>query len=167
MGQSLASGYLDCDELNDMKFHDEPIIKSTKEPNFLLLDVSEELKTVGRIKVILSEVEKQKKEEELEALFKEKPYQAQRALSEWKELHMSGFERTDEDLGKLLCKSDSFWHENNLLYKAYAEPEKLETDGVRLLFFQTSKFNRLLSPEEIWSPITSRKDYGITPNIPF
>lgn len=66
---------------------------------------------------------------------------------------MSWFERIDEDLGKLICTSNSFWHENNLLYKAYAKPEELERDGVKLFYFLHS----IQNTEEIWSPITSKK----------
>lgn len=162
-GQTFASGYIDCDERNEMIFLNEPVAKTTKEQNFLLIDVPEAFKSAGKPKVSLSELEKQQKEQELETLFNEKPDQAQFALSEWKKLHMSWFERTDEDLGKLICKSHSFWHENNLLYKAYAKPKELEKNGVELLFFIPKNYN----VEDIWSPITSKKDYGIEQDIPW
>lgn len=93
-------------------------------------------------------------------------------FSEYKKIHDSGFVRDNENLGQLLCTSDSFWHDNKLLlYKAFAEPEQLEKDGVRLLFFQVDRFDLNLETEEIWLPITSREDYGKDPwqdiDIPF
>lgn len=162
-GETLASGYLDYDDIDRMKFLNEPVIKADREQNFLLLDVPEAFEAAGKPKVRLNALEKQQKEQELEVLFNEKPDQAQFALSEWKKLNMSRFERIDEDLGKLICISNSFWHENNLLYKAYAEPEELEQDGVKLFYFQSNVRNT----EEIWLPIISQKDYGIEQDIPW
>lgn len=160
-GETLASGYLDYDDIDQMKFLNEPVTKADKKQNFLLLDVPEAFEAAGKPKVRLSESEKQQKEQELEELFNEKPDKAQFALSEWKKLNMSRFERIDEDLGKLICTSNPFWHENNLLYKAYVKPEELEQDGVKLFYFQSSVHNT----EEIWLPITSRKDFGIEQDI--
>lgn len=162
-GQTFASGYIDCDERNEMVLLNKSVAKTTKEQNFFLLDVPKEFKDAGQVKFHLNELEKQRKEEELEALFNEQPGQAQLALSEWKKLHMSWFERTDEDLEKLICKSNSFWHENNLLYKAYTEPNELEKDEVKLLFFISKDHN----VEEIWLPITSKEDFGIEQDIPW
>ena len=162
-GKILASGYMDYDEAGRMKFLNVPVIKTTKEQNFFLLDVPEKFKSAGKPKVFISESEKREKEEELEALFNEQPKYAQLALLEWKKLNMSWFERTDEDLGKLICKSNSFWYENNLLYKAYAKPEELENAGVKLLFFLVED----CEIEEIWSPITSQKNFGIEQDLPW
>jgi len=89
------------------------------------------------------------------------------AWSGWKEINMSWFEKTDEDLGKLICPSDAFWHENNLLYRAFAEPKQLEKHEARLLYFQVGDFNLNPNTEDIWSPITSREDYGIEQDIPW
>lgn len=160
-GETIASGYLDYDDIDRIKFLNEPVIKVDKEQNFLLLDVPKAFEAAGKPKVCLSELEKQRKEQELEALFNEKPDQAQFALSEWKKLNMSQFERIDEDLGKLICTSNSFWHENNLLYKAYAKPEELEQDGIKLFYF----LHNVQNTEEIWSPIILKRDYCIEQDI--
>jgi hypothetical protein len=169
-GKTFASGYLESDYIKYMKFYTEDIRKPRENKNFLLLNVSEEFQKAGRVAIRLNQEEKQAREEELELLYQsnEKELRKQ-AWDEWKELNMSWFERVDEDLGKIICKSDAFWHENNLLYKAFAEPEKLEKDGVRLLFFQVGQFHLNPNTEEIWSPITSREDYGKDPwqEIPF
>ena len=162
-GETLASGYLDHDDIDRMEFLNEPVIKFDREQNFLLLDVPEAFEAAGKHKVRLGELEKQQKEQELEALFNQKSDRTQFALSEWKKLNMSRFERIDEDLGKLICTSNSFWHENNLLHKAYAKPKELEQDGVKLFYFLPSVQNT----EEIWLSITSKKDYGVEQAIPW
>ena len=69
-------------------------------------------------------------------MVKQEPEKINYALSEYRKIHKSGFIRDNENLGQLLCRSDFFWHENNLLYKAYAEPEKLEEESVKLLFYK-------------------------------
>ena len=168
LGQTLASGYLESDYLEYMQFYTREIEEPKGDKNFSLINVPKKFQRAGKVSSIISEQEKQKREEELEVLYQsDKKEIRDKARSEWKQLNMSWFERTDEDLGKLICSSDSFWHENNLLYKAYAEPEQLEKDGVRLLFFQVGRFDLNPETEEIWSPITSKKDYGIEQDIPF
>ncbi|WP_156114087.1 hypothetical protein [Myxosarcina sp. GI1] len=167
-GRTLASGYLDSDYMEYIRFYTKRIQESKGYKNFSLIEVPREFQWAGSVSSIFNEREKQKREEELELLYQSDEKEIRdKAWSEWKELNMSWFERRDEDLGKLICKSDFFWHENKLLYKAYAEPEQLEKDRVRLLFFQTGRFDLDPSTEEIWSPITSRKDYGIERDIPF
>lgn len=169
-GQVFVSGYLDSYGIEDMRLHNEPIIEIAGGLNFYLLDVSEEFKTLNQLKTNLSEEEKQKREEELEALVEKHPEQIEKALFQWKKIMMSGFQQDDENLEQLLCKSDSFWHEDNLLYKAFAEPQKLQEDGVRLLFFQVGGFSHQPDTEEIWEQITKMKNYGIDisrDNIPF
>jgi hypothetical protein len=167
-GNIKASGYIESEYLEDLKFARDIIITSNNNQNFSLIEVPEEFQKAGTTKIFLSEKEKQKREKELEILYEQGEQEIRnRAWAEWKELNMSDFERMDEDLCKLICKSNSFWHENNLLYKAYTEPEKLEQNGVKLLFFQTGKFDLDPKTEEIWSPITKKKDYGIEREIPF
>lgn len=78
---------------------------------------------------------------------------------------MGSFERLDEDLGWLLNCLHSYWHENNLLYIAYAEPQQLEVDEVRMLFFQVGSAIYQPDAEEIWDLIIKRKDYGRKINI--
>ncbi len=139
-GEVRASGDIEADYLEDIKFYTKNITKPKNRKNFLILNVPEEFQTAGRITISLRKEEKQRKEEQLEEIYQQGTQeQRKQAWLEWKELNMSFCERVDEDLGKLLCKSDSFWHENNLLYRAYAEPEKLEKDGVRLLFFSSRR----------------------------
>lgn len=166
-GQTFASGFLDCHNIENMKFYNEPVDELTGGLNFFLLNVPEEFQAAGRVKACLSKEEKQRREEELEALVQEHPEQFTRALTEWRELNMSSFERIDEDLGQLLCSSDShsyywhywqgnkLWHEKNILHKVYTEPYQLESDGVRLLFFQVGGFDRRPDTEEIWSLTTN------------
>lgn len=149
-GQTLASGYLDCDDTESMRFYDEPITEDA--PHFSLLSVPEEFQAAGRVRVCVSKKEKQRREEELEALFDQGEEQAAKARSEWRELNMGGFERSDEDLGQLLSCSHSYWHEGNLLYKAFAEPQQLEADGVRLLYFQPAGKPNV---GEIWEAISN------------
>ena len=84
-------------------------------------------------------------------MFQKQPTQSARALNEWRELNMGKRERIDEDLGQLLNNSHShyaqeyyaqtnFWHEDNILYKAYTESELYSKEKIKLLFFQVSKF---------------------------
>lgn len=180
-GQTQATGYLDQYDVKNMQFYDEPVKEPKSKQNFFLIDVPEEFHAAGRRKVNLSKEEKQGREEELETLVEHYPEYFARALTEWRELNMGGYERMDEDLGQLLCNShphfyylqfwqgNKLWHEKNILHKAYTEPEQLEKDGVRLLFFQVGQFHLNPNTEEIWSPITSREDYGKDPwqEIPF
>jgi hypothetical protein len=168
IGKTFASGYLDCEDMSYMQFYNEPVITTLENKNFLLLNMSDEFQKAGRNTIHYSQEEKEKREEVLEILYQsQEKEKREEAWSGWKEINMSGFEKTDEDLGKLICPSDIFWHENNLLYKAFAKPEQLEKDGVRLLFFQVGRFDLNPETEEIWSPITSREDYGIEQDIPW
>jgi hypothetical protein len=167
-GNNFFSGYIEPEYLENMNFYTNRVSLPKSGNNFSVLNVPDEFQSAGRSTVSLSEEEKQKREEELEHLFQQgRQEQIQQAWAEWKELNMSDFERMDEDLGKLICQSNSFWHENNLLYKAYTEPKKLEQDGVKLLFFQTGRFDLNPKTEEIWLPITQSKNYGIEIDIPF
>ncbi|MEL6438895.1 MAG: hypothetical protein AAFQ80_06540 [Cyanobacteria bacterium J06621_8] len=166
-GDILASGYVDYDDIDEMVFLSQPVRNTTKKRNFHLLDVPKEFHIAGVINDEMNEAEKRQKEQELETLFNEQPHQAQHALSEWGQLHMSWFERTDRDLKKLICKSDYFWDNNNLLYQAYAESEKLRNEQVKLLFFCSETLIKEQNLESIWLPITSRKDFGIKPEIPW
>ena len=164
-GQILASGHLDCYGIENMKFFDEPVTRVTEELSFSLLNVPEEFHQIGQVKEHLSQKEKQRREDELEALVDKHPEKITQALTEWRELNMSTFERGDEDLGELLCNSNSrsyytnywsgnkLWHEKRIIYKAYAELEQLEKEGVKLLFFQVGGFDLSADTEEIWSPI--------------
>lgn len=68
---------------------------------------------------------------------------------------MGGFERLDEDLGRVLSGSSQYWHLNNLLYEAYAEPQQLEVDGARLLYFQSA---RKPDVQEIWEAMSNEAD---------
>ncbi len=167
-GRTFVSGYLG--NRNDLENNDvfcsEPVNKLVGGLNFYLLNISEELKAMYKTRDI-SQEERQKRAEELEKLVKQEPEKINYALSEYRKIHKSSFIRDNENLGQLLCRSDFFWHENNLLYKAYAEPEKLEKDRVKLLFFQVGRFDLNPKTEDIWSPITSRKDYGVIQDIPF
>lgn len=58
----------------------------------------------------------------------------------------------EQALERLLGGSHSYWHEGNLLYKAFAEPQQLEADGVRLLYFQPA---RKPNVGEIWEAISN------------
>lgn len=167
-GNIKASGNIEAEYLEDLKFAQDIIINTNNNQNFSLIEIPKEFQTAGQLKTFLSKHEKQKREKELEILYEQGEQDIRKKpWSEWKKLNMSDFERIDEDLGKLICKSNYFWHENNLLYRAYAEPEKLEQDGVKLLFFQTGRFDLDPTTEEIWSPITQRKDYNLEREIPF
>ena len=164
-GQISASGYLDCYSKENMKFYNELVTRVIEAMRFSLLNVPEEFHRIVQVKEHLSHEEKQKREDELEAFVDKHPEKITQALTEWRELNMSTFERGDEDLGTLLCNSDSrsyytnywsghkLWHTNRIIHKVYTEPEQLEKEGVRLLFFQVGGFDLLADTEEIWSPI--------------
>lgn len=68
-GETIASGYLDYDDVDKIEFLNEPVIKVDKENIFRLLDAPELFKALGKSQTRLSELEKQQKEQELEALF--------------------------------------------------------------------------------------------------
>jgi hypothetical protein len=159
--KTFVSGYLDCSKLEDMKLYDEPVTELSGGLNFYLLNVPDEFQSLGRVKVSISKEEKQKREEELEALIQQHPEQIDKAAAEWRELNMSSFERADEDLGQLLCGSpphfyyrieNNLWHES-IIYTAYTEPQQLEKYGVRLLFFQVEGSDYQSDTENIWEPI--------------
>lgn len=155
-GQTFASGYLDCYDVEGIMFYGKTVTEPRRRQNFFLLNVPKELQTAGTVEVHLSKEEKQRRQQELEALYQQGgKEQIEKAMAEWKELTMGGCERLDEALGHLLCHSHSYWHENNVLCKAYTEPQKLEADGVRLLFFQVGRFDHRPNREEIWNPITN------------
>ena len=66
-GQILASGYLDCYGIENMKFYDEPVTRVIEKLSFSLLNVPEEFNRIGQVKEHLSQEEKQRREDELEA----------------------------------------------------------------------------------------------------
>jgi len=152
-GRTFASGYLDS-SIENMKFYDEPITEQTGGLRFFLLDVPEELRTVGRAgRVSINDEERQIRQEELEALFQQGgEEQVAYAWSEWKELNKSGFEGADEALGQLLGASSYYWHLDNLLYKVYAQPQQFAADRVRLLYFRPVGEPDV---EEIWKTLSS------------
>lgn len=155
-GQTFAGGDLDCYDVEKMRFYDEPITERTGGPHFFLLNVPEELRAAGRVRINYKE--RQRRRKELEALFQrgEQPINAQ---SELEELDKGHFEIADEVLGQALINPSHFWdywyEVNNLLYKAYAEPQQLEADGARLLYFQPTKKPNV---REIWEAISNGTD---------
>ena len=155
LGQTLATGFLEeVDDLNNIKFYGVPVAEPEDKGNFYLIDVPEAFQTAGKTKINLGKREKQTKNEELERVFQQgDEKQREKAIAEWKELNMGGRERFDSDLGNLICRSNFFWHEDNLFHKAYAKPKQLEQNEVQLLFFQVGRFDLDPSKEEIWLPI--------------
>lgn len=80
-GRTFASGYLDGYDIEEqMRFCDEPITKDA--PHFSLLNVPEEFQAAGRVRVCVSKEEKQRREEELEALFDQGEEQAAKRMFE-------------------------------------------------------------------------------------
>jgi hypothetical protein len=88
-GETLASGYVDCLDLNKMMICNEPLIKPSREKNFLLLDVSDRLQKAGISKVPLSEEERLKRNFELEAIVQEDPGTLEIFAPEYRELKSS------------------------------------------------------------------------------
>lgn len=101
-GQTLASGYLDCYDIKELKFYDEPVTELSGRLQFLLLDVPEELLLATRITNIrYEEKEIQERKEDLTILIDQGGKQADFAMARSRELSMSYFERVDEALSTL------------------------------------------------------------------
>ena len=165
-GKTFVSGYLDNTNSiteNDI-FCSEQVNYMATGLNFILLNKSNELKLSCQ-KNEISKEGIQNRIDELDILVEQHPEKINYALSEYKKIHKSRFVRDNEHLGEILCKSDSFWHEDQLLYQAFANPQKLEANGVRLLFFQSKRFDLNPKTEEIWSPIISQKNYGVEQDL--
>lgn len=151
-GQTFASGYLDCYDIKEMKFYDEAITELAGGLHFFLLNVPEELQAASRVPTKFKDKEVQKRKQELEELYQQGEEHIAIAWAEWKQLCQSGFERTDEALGRLLTNSSHYWHLHNLLYEAYSEPQQLAAEGARLLYFQSARIPNL---QEIWEAISN------------
>jgi hypothetical protein len=72
-----------------MMICNEPLIKPSREKNFLLLDVSDRLQKAGISKVPLSEEERLKRNFELEAIVQEDPETLEIFAPEYRELKSS------------------------------------------------------------------------------
>lgn len=155
-GQTLASGYLDCYDIKDMKFYDQPVTELSGRLQFLLLDVPEELLRATRATTIqYDENEIQQRKEDLTILIDQGGKQADFARAEWRELSMSYFERVYQALGQVLTDSSDYWYLNDLLQSAYAEPQQLKFSGVRLLYFQPGESDLNYQAGEIWEVISN------------
>ncbi|MDF5722760.1 MAG: hypothetical protein PUP91_20240 [Rhizonema sp. PD37] len=162
-GRTQASGYLDCDDIEDMRFCDEPV-KQTGGLNFFLLNVSSELQAVARIR-INNYQERKRRKSELIPLMRKSGETAEEAESEYEQLCKSNFEIQDEALGQTLIDSLrywDYWRNNNPLYLAYTVPQQLEADGARLLYFQHDRSVRELNVEKMWLEIS---DHTNTDNL--
>jgi hypothetical protein len=154
-GETLASGYVDCLDLDNMMFYNEPVIIFSREKNFLLLNVSDNFQQAGISKVRLSKEEREKRNLELEAIVKEDPGALHIFAPEYREINMGIRESIDRDLCHLLCSSEIYWNTNDLLYKSYYESEMLENLGIKLLFFQVGAFEFQTNTGEIWDLLTN------------
>lgn len=153
-GETLVTGYNnECDDINNMYFYSEPVLQLNNQQNFCLLDMPIPFQTAG-IRAKLNEGEKQIRNKELNKMFQEgNNEETEKIVAEWKKINMGKRERFDRELGSLICKSSFFWHEGNIFYKAYTEPEKIQQNKIELLFFQVGRFDLNPTKKEIWSPI--------------
>ena len=162
-GNIFVAGYLDnSDSREDADiFYREPVNLLSGGLCFNLLNVSKELQDISKQR----DIDLEKRKEELEQLADLYPEKINYALSEYKKIASSAFVRADENLRQLLSCSESFWYGYHLLYNAYAKSEQLASERIKLLFFKPKN----LGIEEIWSSITSRKDYReeLWQDIPF
>ena len=116
--------------------------------------------------------ERERRLKELRALSQQGRKQEEDAESEWEELEKSAFEIADKALGQTLIAPSGDWHYwyfGNLLYKAYANPQQLEADGVRLLYFQPANSSGA-DVAEIWEEMSWNAPAAPEPNmdeIPF
>ena len=163
LGETLTTGTpLEIEDPDDIRFYNIPVSKLKNTQNFSLLNVPEIFQEAG-IKRILSQKEKQIKNENLERLFRQGEKEINEALAEWKEINKGGRECLDKDLGNLICKPYSFWEEENILYKSYYEASKLEQNKIELMFFQVGRLDLDPTTEDIWSPIKNFNwiDYSV------
>jgi len=140
-------------DLEDIRFYDLSVTQPKSDRNFILLNVPKAFQQAGRRKIV-SQLSKQKRNRELEQLFEHGGNKERnKAVAEWQELNMGRRESFDRDLGDLICEPCSFWQEDNVLYKAYAEASKLRQDRIQLMFFQVGRFDLDPESKDIWSPI--------------
>lgn len=81
---------------------------------------------------------------------------AMNAQSEWEELEKSPSEIEDEALSHMLLapmRDRYYWCLDNLLYAAYANPQQLEADEMRLLYFQPAESSGQ-DVAEIWEEMS-------------
>lgn len=50
-------------------------------------------------------------------------------------------ERIDRALAKTICKSNPFWHINNLAYLIYNNSDTIKQDNIKLLYFRSSEIH--------------------------
>lgn len=161
-GETLASGYVDSLDPENMMFYSESVINSSGSKNFLLLDLPAKFQTAGISRTRLSKEERRKRNFELEAIVREDPGALDLISLEYRELNMGIRESIDKELCNLLCNSQLYWETNSLLYHSYYESEFIENFRVRLLFFQVGAFELKTDTGDIWSLLTnfSRKRFS-------
>jgi len=173
-GQIFVSGYWDCYDIKDMKLYDEQITELSAGLNFFLLDVPEEIRTIGRDFRSPEAIQRRKKE--LSILMQQERADRVEALAkfkaEWEELDKSSFQIDDERLGRMLVGLDryrDYWYQHNLYYKVYTKQQQLAADGVRLLYFQSAKAAEKVATKGIWETICEEVHTSPWPpdDIPF
>ena len=60
--------------------------------------------------------------------------------------------RIDHALAEVIDDSQGYWYVDNLIYHAYAKPQRLEADGARLLYFQPPTIQNLTREDSTHNP---------------
>lgn len=139
-GRTFTSGCVDIENDDKEWFYEELIDAPGMRPQFSLLKVSEALQAAMRVNED-PEPELERKRAEWQQLIESENPDPDLLLELDIEVESSGLaERVDHALAKVIdsskFRSKSCWYLLDLVYDAYAKPERLEALGAQLLYFQ-------------------------------